>query len=107
MNNKYEKYIREDGKVAVLYSPGFGAGWYSWNTQYEGLAFDADLVRAVLADDLDEVVRIAKDRYPGAYLGGAEDLQIAWMNNGDCFEIDEYDGNESIHVIGSRSYLIA
>jgi hypothetical protein len=25
-----EKVIR-DGKVAVLYSPGYGAGWYSWN----------------------------------------------------------------------------
>ena len=24
------KVIR-DGKVAVLYSPGYGAGWYSWN----------------------------------------------------------------------------
>jgi len=24
------KYIR-DGKVAVLYSPGFGAGWSTWN----------------------------------------------------------------------------
>ena len=25
-----EKVIR-NGQVAVLYSPGFGAGWYSWN----------------------------------------------------------------------------
>ena len=25
-----EKYIK-DGKVAVAYSPGFGAGWSTWN----------------------------------------------------------------------------
>lgn len=49
MSKKYEKYIREDGKIAALYSPGFGAGWYSWNTQHEGLVFDAEIVRAVMA----------------------------------------------------------
>ena len=25
-----EKVI-ENGQVAVIYSPGFGAGWYTWN----------------------------------------------------------------------------
>ena len=25
-----QKVIR-DGKVAVLYSPGYGAGWYTWS----------------------------------------------------------------------------
>jgi hypothetical protein len=28
-----EKYIK-DGKVAVLYSAGYGAGWSTWN--YDG-----------------------------------------------------------------------
>ena len=36
-NIPYEKYYDSDGNVAVLYSPGFGAGWYTWNTDYEGL----------------------------------------------------------------------
>jgi hypothetical protein len=31
---KIKKVIR-DGKVAVLISDGYGAGWYSWNKKYQ------------------------------------------------------------------------
>lgn len=79
------KLIR-DGKVAVLYSPGFGAGWYSWHNEQK-LVFDKDIVEAVL--------------------GGARDLQVAWIDEGDQFEINEYDGSESIHIIGRGNYLVA
>ncbi len=41
-----EKVIR-DGKVAILYSPGFGAGWYSWNTDHKELIFHPKLVELV------------------------------------------------------------
>lgn len=26
--------VIKDGKVAVLYSPGFGAGWFTWNNHH-------------------------------------------------------------------------
>lgn len=41
-----QKVIR-DSKVAVLYSPGFGAGWYSWNTKHPQLLFHPKLVEMV------------------------------------------------------------
>ena len=40
-----EKVIR-NGQVAVLYSAGFGAGWYSWNDKKE-LLFHPKLVEMV------------------------------------------------------------
>ena len=37
-----EKVIR-DGQVAVLYSPGYGAGWFTWHG-VEELLFDPKVV---------------------------------------------------------------
>lgn len=102
-----EKVIR-DGKVAVLYSPGFGAGWSSWNPEYPAMLFDTEIVLA-LEDGraLAYIEKIAQKNYPGAYLGGMEDLDIAWIPEGSQFEIEEYDGSESIHIIGTREYYTA
>ena len=41
-----EKVIKE-GKVAVLVSPNYGAGWYSWNSGYKELLFHPKLVEMV------------------------------------------------------------
>lgn len=87
--NKFKK----DGKVAVLYSPGFGAGWYTWNGK-EQMIFDPDIVEAVLKDE--DPTSIAEEKYPDEYCGGAYKLQVAWVDEGAKFKIDEYDGSESI-----------
>ena len=42
-----KKYIR-DGQVAVIYSPGYGAGWSTWNEHEELLSTDARIVERVL-----------------------------------------------------------
>ena len=46
--------VVENGQVAVLYSPGFGAGWYTWNeARFEDesdaleLVFDPTIVSLV------------------------------------------------------------
>ena len=31
MKDYIMKKVIENGQVAVIYSPGFGAGWYTWN----------------------------------------------------------------------------
>ena len=103
------KVIR-DGKVAVLYSPGFGSGWYTWNTlrgdddeQCIQLIFDPVLVELVEkrnGDNYDEITDAIKKRgeeiLPEGYFGGACDLEIKWLPVGTKFRIEEYDGSESI-----------
>lgn len=100
------KLIR-DGKVAVLYSPGFGAGWYSWNQGVPELLFDKEIVEAVLAEDRELAERITKEKYPEVYTGGVDDLVVEWVPIGSEFEVEEYDGNETLHILGTRNYLVA
>ena len=39
------------------------------------------------------------------YCGGADDLQIEWLDEGTVFEIDEYDGSESIITLGNLTLI--
>ncbi len=103
-----DKVIR-DGKVAVLYSPGYGAGWYTWNTQYPQLVFDPALVAMVEDKTPDgwDYATYMETQYPNAYDGGADGLTIEWLPQGTAFEIHEYDGSESIRVREQQDWLIA
>lgn len=98
--------VIKDGKVAVLYSPQYGAGWYSWNTETVELLFDADIVNSVLVGDLEKAANIAKTKYD-IYAGGACSLEVKWLPQGTAFIVDEYDGYESIQVMEEIEYLIA
>ena len=102
----FEK-LERDGNVAVLYSPAFGAGWYTWNREYEGLLFDKDIVEAVLAKDFDKAAKLAELKYPGVYTGGAEDLEVEWVPRGSRFEVNDYDGSESVRVFGPDDGFVA
>lgn len=102
--NKLEK----DGKVAVMFSPGFGAGWSTWNTEIrDALLFDPEIAQAVLDGDKVKAERIAAHKFPYGYFGGARDLTVGWLDKGTVFEVEEYDGSESLHIIGGRDYLVA
>lgn len=103
----YEKYIREDGRVAVLYSQGYGAGWYSWNTEHEGLLFDKEIVQAVLDNDKELAAKIAERKYKDCYTGGVDTLGIVWLEPGSAFEVSEYDGYESITFKTDMNFIIA
>lgn len=100
----FTKY-QVDDKVAVLYSPGFGAGWYTWNG-HEGMLFDIAIVKAVLYGDREKAAKIAEQKY-GAYTGGAEDLVVGWVTKGERFEILEYDGSESLRIFGPEDGIQA
>jgi len=100
--------LEKDGKVAVLISPGFGAGWSTWNTEIrDALLFDPEIAQAVLDGDKKKAASIAERKYPDGYFGGARDLTVEWLDKGTVFEVEEYDGRESLHVIGSRDYAVA
>lgn len=93
-----EKVIR-DGKVAVLYSPDYGAGWYSWNSEHKQLLFHpkiVDMVEQGRANEIDEGWVLKEIGISDVYCGGAIRLQIEWLPEGTPFRIDEYDGYESV-----------
>lgn len=88
------KIIR-DGKVAVLVSAGFGAGWYSWHHIPE-LLFDPDVVKMIELDWPIERILSHCEKFYGDdhYFGGVKGLGIRWVPEGAKFRIDEYDGSE-------------
>ena len=101
-----EKVIR-NGKVAVLYSPGFGAGWHSWNERKE-LLFHPKLVEMVENNKQSEITEQWIKENLGidnVYCGGAADLQIKWLDEGTAFIINEYDGSESIEKLENLTLI--
>ena len=91
------KYYNEKGEVGVLVSPGFGAGWYSWNTDRPELLFDKDIIQAVLDGDTYKAEQVTIDKYgEDPYTGGASGLVVEWLPPGTLFRIEEYDGSESL-----------
>jgi hypothetical protein len=113
------KVIR-DGKVAVLYSPGHGAGWYTWNSargeseeQSLSLIFDPILVELVEKRNDDnrweftqKIEQRAEEILPEGYFGGSDDLTIAWLPVDSKFIINEYDGSESILTEENEQWLM-
>ena len=95
---KVKKVIR-DGMVAVLYSPGFGAGWSTWahSPLDQVCLYDPLVVEWVEGG---KVGPVPVDQYGDEYFytGGADDLVIAWVPVGAAFIINEYDGSESIRM---------
>ena len=101
------KVIR-DGKVAVLVSPGYGAGWYSWNTEYPEILFDPIVVDAIERKlPIREIETYLKDTYPNIHLSGYCDLEIQWIPEGTQFKIDEYDGYETLMAISNITWFTA
>lgn len=101
--------VERDGKVAVLYSPGFGAGWSTWASdgQAEALCMDARIVQPVLDGDIKGAIAAAVAMFPDFYTGGGNDLKVRWIEKGTAFEVSEYDGSESIRISGEISHMVA
>jgi len=98
----------DNGLVAVLYSPGFGAGWYTWHNVAE-LLFDPKVVDMVLEKTSVETIELYCQEVYGtkSYYSGAEDLEVAWVPTGTEFVIDEYDGAETITFKDKVTWVIA
>ena len=104
----FEKHI-VDGKVAILYSPGFGAGWSTWayGDSEQAMAMDRDLVDAFLEGGVNAVVKVAAEKYPENYTGGADDLKVVWLPVGTKFRINEYDGSETLITLDEMRFFTA
>lgn len=103
--------VIENGLVAVLYSPGYGAGWSTWNLEKElneTLLFHPSLVEMVRnnrQDEIDEdwLVENLGERFRNVYCGGAKQLEIEWLPEGTLFRVEEYNGSESILIISCKT----
>jgi len=93
------KKVYEGEFTKVLISPGFGAGWSTWNYGIPELLFDPVIVSMVEDGTSFETIEaycIAK--YPSGYFGGIADLEVRLIKTGTEFIVHEYDGSESIQV---------
>jgi len=100
------KLKNADGKVAVIVSPGYGAGWSTWGEAESCL--DGELAQAILDErPLEDLELIAANNWNNQYAGGVEDCVVQWVQEGQPFEIDEYDGNESLREIYIDDFLVA
>lgn len=100
-------YKNDKGEIAVLYSPGYGAGWSStWNF-HPNIAFDKRIVEYVLehkktGEPIDEKVMKAyleSIGYEDVYCGGAKNLIVEFVKPGTYVRINEYDGYESLEIL--------
>ena len=104
---KMQKLIK-DGMVAVVYSPGYGAGWSSWSLEHEEeLCLRKEIAEFVLNKDFNGLKVFMKENYPDVYLGGMDDLSVDWVSVGSLFRINEYDGSESIEIFSGQNYFKA
>lgn len=95
-----KKLIRR-GKVGVIISPGWGAGWSTWNsTHAEEMLFSPEIIKLVKQKaTTEEICKKAKELW-GDDVGtaGADELVVKWLPIGTKFFVEEYDGYESIRT---------
>lgn len=103
------KRVIRDGMVAVLYSPGFGAGWSTWASREirEAVMFDPAMVGLVEQKKFEELEAFVALKYPGLFTGGLKHLQICWIPEGLQFRISEYDGSERIEFRDGVDWITA
>jgi hypothetical protein len=101
-----DKFIIND-KVAVLYSPGYGSGWYTWNQEFPELIFSPAIVKLVADEKFEELETYMELKYPEVFKGGMMDLEIEWIPVGTEFRIHEYDGSESIELKEELNWFTA
>lgn len=87
------KKVVRDGKVAVVFSEGYGAGWYTMHG-IEELLFDPNVVAMV--EKKENVKEYCKNLYKRSYFLDNHRLAIEWVPEGVEFKIVGYDGLETI-----------
>ena len=107
--------VIKDGRIAVLISGGYGAGWSTWELPEEAI-FDPGLVNLVekvdklstedkLTEIQEQILSYCTLKWGDEYLGGIDDLEIRWIPVGTKFSINEYDGSESIITEHDLEYV--
>jgi len=120
------KKVVKEGKVAVLVSKGWGAGFTTWTTNWNPedknclqQLFDPTLVemckqlQSLKFFDrdrtglLDQMLEYIQKTYPKAFVGGIEDLEVEWVPEGSLFRVNEYDGKEEVEYFEQTKWIKA
>jgi hypothetical protein len=99
--------VIRNGQVAVVYSPGYGSGWSTWNTDVPAMIFDPGLVDLVLEGNKEKILAYVMLRWSDANILGVDDLEVEWVPEGVDFIINEYDGAETIVLKDRMKWLRA
>lgn len=126
MNYNGVELYEKNGKIGVLVSPGFGAGWSTWG--YDELAYDKRVVEFWLSHKDDEEFMATVDEfgfggasesaahkeameffsslgYGTPYMGGFEDIELEFVEKGMPWRITEYDGSESLETFDTAGFI--
>lgn len=112
----YNKIVNDRNEVAVMYSPGYGAGWSTWFYDNPALrkqmTFDSRIIRYKFLGEysrynFDEFMTQVIGFKDAPYDGGFADLKIRFIPQGTMFRISEYDGSESVEIFNPDSFMKA
>ena len=87
-----------------LISPGYGAGWSTWNTEYtEFLLFDKGLIELAESEastgEVDKYIKTKLGKNVYVYTGGWYNIKIVEVEDNVKIRVSEYDGNESYETL--------
>lgn len=126
MNYNGVELYEKNGKIGVLVSPGFGAGWSTW--ECDELAYDKRVVEFWLSHkDDEEFMATVKEfgfgsvpesvahkkameffnsiGYGSPYMGGFDDIELEYVKKGVPWRITEYDGSERLETFDDAGFI--
>ena len=101
--------------MAVLYSSNYGAGWSTWadSAYRQDCLFDPWIADVILSEQYspeekqERISAYCAIKYPNMFLGGLEDLAVAWISEGAAFRVVESDGDEVIELRDDIDWITA
>lgn len=94
-----------EGKIGVIYSPGYGVGWSTNGNPNSAL--DQELANAISNNvPMSVIFRIAEINWPQQPVWGLQTAIVRWVDKGTPFKIEVHDGNEQyVSVYGIQVAL--
>lgn len=100
--------FKQDGKVAVIISPGYGGGWSTDHDDSPEMLWDPGLVQLLLTKAKNhELETYIKLRYPYVNMNSVRELSVEWVPEGEQFYVENYDGFESIVTASDDNWYTA
>jgi hypothetical protein len=100
-----DKVIRDD-LVAVIYTPDYGTGWYSWHETLE-LLYDPSIVGWIETGESNKIRVYMGLKYGDTFIGDVDRLRVMWIPSGERFRIEEYDGAEAVILERNQIWFTA